>query len=294
MREKNLEKRIFLRYSLFFVVLIILVVFAGNMLVYHSLRNRVAYNQEVLLDKNYRQLQRELELMNVITQQVTFNKNVVGYFSKTLNWTQCDNYYAHNPSVNSLMCDELYAILGMNIAKTVINLYNEHAFFSTSPVSVIWEKAQSAMRTGQIAELNETLTQRPSEAIPLAPLSAYWGDAAQMSRPYFSLSRRFYNSRTGKYIGVIQVLRPFSVLETLCQTADNSTQIMLFDRGNQLIVPMKLDQAWRESLQEIIEQYDELRGDNEGSVRCRLPDGAYMVSLRQNEKLGYGMIILQS
>lgn len=290
MREKNLERKIFLRYTLFFVTIIILGIVAGNVLVYVNLRNRAVSNQEVLIDKNFRQLEREFELMNVITQQITFNKNIAAQFSKTRGWNGSGNYYDTNPGDGVALRSELYAILGMDITNTVINLYSESAFFSTSTTSVVWNAVRGAMGDGPICTLNQILEEKPTRAMTLCPVPVYWGDSARTQDiRYFSLSRRFYNNLTGKYIGVIQVLRPLDVLETLCRTTDNAMRILVFDSEGEIVVPESFNDAWRKSVKGLAAEL----GDG-NSVRCHMPDGSYIASLRRNTELGYGMLILQS
>lgn len=291
MRTPSLEKRIFQWYSLIISLIIALVLVLGNAYLYRSMNERIAYSQEVLIEKNLNQLSGELDRMNIVTQQVLFSKTIGELFARSASGTGAQNYYERNFFEGVRLQNDLLMILGLDVSNSIVNLFNENAFLSTYPLSTDWGAVRSSAQNGAIHVIQEALKTDRYHAVMQASLRAYWSSTAS-PKEYFSFSRSFSYSATAKSIGVVQVLRPMSVFENLCSTQDGNTTILILDDQDRIVAPSKL----REPLQrDAMRLKDAYRSSGAAGVtRLSAPGGAYLVGLKSTRKFGYSMMIIQS
>jgi sensor histidine kinase YesM len=291
LRTPSLEKRIFQWYSLLISVIIALVLVLGNAYLYRSMNERIAYSQEVLLEKNINQLSGELDRMNIVTQQVLFSKTIGELFARSASGNVAQNYYERNFPEGVRLQNDLLMILGLDVSNSIVNLFNENAFLSTNPLSTDWGVVRSSAQNGAVRSVKEALRADPYKAVLQAPIGAYWSSTGS-PKEYFAFSRSFFYSTTGKTIGYVQVLRPMSVLENLCSTQDGNTTILILDGQDRIIAPEKLSEPL---IRDALELKDAYRaGEVTGVTRLSAEGGAYLVGLKSTRKFGYSMMIIQS
>lgn len=290
MRTPSLEKRIFQWYSLLFILIFALVMVLGNAYLYRNMNERIAYSQEVLIEKNINQLSGELDRMNIVTQQVLFSKTIGELFAKSAAGNAAQNYYERNFTEGVRLQNDLYMILGLDVSNSIVNLFNEDAFLSTNPLSTDWSVVRESAAHGEIRAVEEALKADPYQAVLQAPLGTYWSSSG--SKSYFAFSRSFFYNATGKPIGVVQVLRPMSVLENLCSTQDGNTTILILDEQGRFIAPSNLSQSLQKDASWLKDAY--LASGATGVTRLSAPGGAYLVGLKPTRKFGYSMMIIQS
>ena len=291
MRKTSLEKRIFQWYAIIISVIIALVLVLGNAYLYRSMNERIAYSQEVLLEKNINQLSGELDRMNIVTQQVLFSKTIGELFARSAAGNGVQNYYERNFPEGVRLQNDLLMILGLDVSNSIINLFNQNAFLSTNPLSTDWGVVCSSARSGSIYSVQESIRNNPYQAVLQAPIGAYWSSTIS-PKEYFSFSRSFFYSATGKHIGVVQVLRPMLVFENLCSTPDGNTTILILDEQDRIVAPSKLSELLQRDAMRLKDAYRS--SGAAGVTRLSAPGGAYLVGLESTRKFGYSMMIIQS
>ena len=288
----SLKNKIFIWYSILFLLILIIVLIPLNIYIYDSLNEQSISKLDVLTDKTCRQLNEKLEQMNTISLQICFSKNISNIFGKTQAYYGDQNYFDSFLSDASLLEDDFYFILGLDVTNTVINLFNKNAFISTSPIRENWDILKQSRINGIIAEINGSLQNNPSKPVLIGPQSVYWSQDQETQIKYFSLSRKFMQRSTGKNIGVIQVLKPMSNLEELCFSSDEKTHIVIFDKQFHIVGRSCLDSELENDIGDMLNWY--ATRDLKSSVQVSKSGKSYLLSLKYLDKYGYGILTMQT
>jgi sensor histidine kinase YesM len=197
------------------------------------------------------------------------------------------NYFDQNRDKFSVIFQNFLVILGLDVSNTIINIYNEKAFISTSEMGVDWRIIRNAAEQGLLADVKDNLKNAPNSPLLMGPHLPYWVGGVPTHTEYFSLSRRLYDPPTGRDLGILQVLKKRSEIESLCSSPDETIRIYLLD-GNRNIINHHSGDGFIPDAQSILAEYP--GGLNSGRG---VTGKDYILSFRKVDGSDYSIFVMQ-
>jgi sensor histidine kinase YesM len=278
-------------YSLLFIlVLTIAFIMIG---IYIS--NNISASAEAGLDAYSEnvgsRIREKFRQMDRISTRIFFSQGIMDIISETItDYRGGLNYFDQNRDKLNIVFQNLLVILGLDISNTIVNIYNDRAFITTAQSSTNWGTIRNDAEGGVMADIKKRLRNNPNSLLLTGPHRSYWVTGASAGLEYFSLSRRLYDPPTGRDMGILQVLKSRSEIESICGSSDETIRVFLFDGQKTIINYPPAEDVFTSDAEFILGSYS---GAFKNGFRKGASGKGYLASLRQVEGLEYGILVLQ-
>lgn len=286
LKRYSLSLYILLTFSLIFL----LVIGAGCLIINHYLVNDAdRQNRDYLcayVDTIAQQAESQLDMLNHISVQVYYSKEIINDFSASLNSDALDNYFGNNKSVIDRIDSNIYPIVGPDLDNVIVNMYNENGFYSSKYYPVDWPRVCASMEEGYLAGTAHALDTGKTLLVQRVD-NAYWTIDTFFNHSYISLSRFFQKYTVRKNIGYVEVLMPISRFEKMFETNGLEQMSVLLDPERKILcVSSPPDTAYTEDLQAFLSEAA-LKSDE---MHFTVGDHTYLFAIKPIE--GYDLSIL--
>ncbi|MDR2371367.1 MAG: histidine kinase [Treponema sp.] len=284
----SLHNRIFLMYSLLFVLVLTIASVIIGVYAADNINRQAAASLDAYSENVGNQVRDKFQQMDRVSTRILFSQNIMDIISEIIvNYKGNQNYFDQNRDKFNVVFQNFLVILGLDISNTIINIYNEKAFISTSEMGVDWRIIRNAAEWGLLADIRDNLKKNPNSPLLAGPHLPYWIGGVNTQAEYFSLSRRLYDLPTGRDLGILQVLKKRSEIESLCGSSDETIRIYLLDADRNIINHYS-DDGFIPDAQSILAEYSE--GLNSG----RGAGGEdYILSFRKIDGSDYSIFVMQ-
>jgi sensor histidine kinase YesM len=258
-------------------------VYAANNINRQAAASLDAYSENVS-----NQVRDKFQQMDRVSTRLLFSQNIMDIISEVMvDYKENQNYFDQNRDKFSVIFQNFLVILGLDVSNTIINIYNEKAFVSTSEMGVDWRIIRSAAEWGLLADVKDNLKKDPNSPLLMGPHLPYWIGRVNTQAEYFSLSRRLYDPPTGRDLGILQVLKRRSEIESLCSSSDETIRIYLLDAKRNIINHHSEDRFIPDA-QSLLAEYQDGPGTHK-----RISGESYLFSIRPVSGFNYSILVMQ-
>jgi sensor histidine kinase YesM len=223
-------------YSLLFVLIMIFAVALFSVYIYNNTSSQIITSLEEFSATISAQMEDKFNQMDRISARLFFSQNILNLIEDiTFHYEGTQNYFDQRPEQQNMVFRNLLLILGLDITNTVINIYTDKSFVTTAQSSTDWSIIKHDAGQGILAEAESNLRMAPGSSILLGPHKAYWVSGPGKYPEYYSISRKLYNFSTGRTLGTLQILKPHSDIENLCNSSDRTIRIFMFDKSRSIL-----------------------------------------------------------
>ena len=157
-------------------------------------------------DAAVQQLEMTFDEMNRISARLFFSSEISEAMKDAAASTDQSEYFEEHYSVQDTVRNRIFSIVSTSNSDTIVNLYNRNAFISNRYTQCFWNRIQTSMEDGLLAQLDEELG-GANTAVLSGPHDAYWTTDYYDSNSYISLTRNYINYNTKKVLGKVQILK---------------------------------------------------------------------------------------
>ncbi|MDR0656752.1 MAG: hypothetical protein LBG22_10600, partial [Treponema sp.] len=286
----SLKSRIFILYSLLFLITITVIITLLSVYMFRNITNQMQISLDVFSNNTAGQVAGEFDRMNGISSRFFFNREILNIMTGVnAAGGASQNYFDTNFELSKVIYQNFIIVLGVDLTKTIINLFTENAFLSTYNGLADWRAISSDAKFGILAEAKRYLDENPGLSLVMGPHKAYWAPPEVGSGEYYSLSRKLYDVYNDLPAGYLQILKKKEEIEKIFDSSDDTVQIYLYDNSCRIVNPPPGEgTAEAQSLLEKLKASSGSGGVYKGGLGKN-----YIVSLKDIENYNYGILIMQ-
>lgn len=150
-------------------------------------------------DAAVQQLEMTFDEMNRISARLFFSSEISEAMKDAAASTDQSEYFENHYAVQDTVRSRIFSIVSTSNSDTIVNLYNRNAFISNRYTQCFWNRIQTSMEDGLLAQLDEELG-GANTAVLSGPHDAYWTTDYYDSNSYISLTRNYINYNTKKVL----------------------------------------------------------------------------------------------
>ncbi|MDR1106366.1 MAG: histidine kinase, partial [Treponema sp.] len=287
----SLHRRIFLVYSLLFILVIAIAFIMIGVYVSGNISAGAEAGLDAYSENVGRQIGEKFRQMDRIGTRILFSQSIMDIISESIaGYGGGRNYFDQNRDKLNVVFQNLLVILGLDISNTVVNIYSDKAFITTAQSSTDWGTIRNDAERGVMAGVKRRLALNPNSPLLTGPHRSYWVTGSGAASEYFSLSRRLYDPPTGRDMGILQVLKKRSEIESICVSSDETIRVFLFDGEKSIINYPAAQDPFTSDAEFILGAYQ--NGFKNGFHRGAAGRG-YLASLKRIEGIDYGILVMQ-
>ena len=111
-------------------------------------------------DAAVQQLEMTFDEMNRISARLFFSSEISEAMKDAAASTDQSEYFEEHYSVQDTVRNRIFSIVSTSNSDTIVNLYNRNAFISNRYTQCFWNRIQTSMEDGLLAQLDTTLIGR--------------------------------------------------------------------------------------------------------------------------------------
>lgn len=240
-------------------------------------------------DAAVQQLEMTFDEIDRISARLFFSSEISEAMKDAAASTGQSEYFEEHYSMQDTVRSRIFSIVSTSNSDTTVNLYNRNAFISNRYTQCFWNRIQTSMEDGLLAQLDEELG-GANTAVLSGPHDAYWTTDYYDSNSYISLTRNYINYNTKKVLGKVQILKRVEKLQLCCEVSTSDQAICVFDQeGTLLLSSAKALQADIDAAAGCLES---LRAGQSGQLH-KAADAQYLYAVSRSDKWGLYAVALQ-
>lgn len=240
-------------------------------------------------DAAVQQLEMTFDEMDRISARLFFSSEISEAMKDAAASTGQSEYFEEHYSMQDTVRSRIFSIVSTSNSDTTVNLYNRNAFISNRYTQCFWNRIQTSMEDGLLAQLDEELG-GANTAVLSGPHDAYWTTDYYDSNSYISLTRNYINYNTKKVLGKVQILKRVEKMQLCCEVSTSDQAICVFDQeGTLLLSSAKALQADIDAAAGCLES---LRAGQSGQLH-KAADAQYLYAVSRSDKWGLYAVALQ-
>ena len=186
-------------------------------------------------DAAVQQLEMTFDEMDRISARLFFSSEISEAMKDAAASTGQSEYFEEHYSMQDTVRSRIFSIVSTSNSDTTVNLYNRNAFISNRYTQCFWNRIQTSMEDGLLAQLDEELG-GANTAVLSGPHDAYWTTDYYDSNSYISLTRNYINYNTKKVLGKVQILKRVEKLQLCCEVSTSDQAICVFNQEGTLLL----------------------------------------------------------